>query len=184
MEHRVRSSCSRFESFSHHLNRFSGDTQPTQNLVWAGRGATLLIHEATMADDQEEMAKKKAHSTFGQAVDIGTRSVIHPFCPVAIANIVGLVARMNAENILLTHFSARYPKLPPDALAPTSSTKTPTGGSRGPVIALAFDHANIKIGDMWKLNHYMDAIQQCLKDSSDDGDEEETTLESTEVDIS
>ncbi|KAF4591050.1 hypothetical protein EYR40_009650 [Pleurotus pulmonarius] len=143
---------------------FSGDTQPTQNLVWAGRGATLLIHEATMADNQEEMARKKAHSTFGQAVDIGKR--------------------MNAENILLTHFSARYPKLPPDALAPANSTRTPNGGSKEPIVALAFDHANIKIGDMWKLNHYMDAIQQCLKDSSDDGDEEETTLESTEVDIS
>ncbi|KAF9487434.1 hypothetical protein BDN71DRAFT_1458518 [Pleurotus eryngii] len=143
---------------------FSGDTQPTQNLVWAGRGATLLIHEATMADDQEEMAKKKAHSTFGQAVDIGRR--------------------MNAENILLTHFSARYPKLPPDALAPVNSTKALTGGPKEPIIALAFDHANIKIGDMWKLNHYMDAIQQCLRDSSDDGDEEEITLESTEVDIS
>lgn len=56
--------------------RFSGDTQPTNTLVWAGQGATLLIHEATMADDQAEMAKRKAHSTFGQAIDIGRRSVV------------------------------------------------------------------------------------------------------------
>jgi ribonuclease BN (tRNA processing enzyme) len=54
-------------------SRFSGDTQPTNTLVNAGRDATLLIHEATMADDQLEMAKKKAHSTFGQAIDIGRR---------------------------------------------------------------------------------------------------------------
>jgi ribonuclease Z len=53
--------------------RFSGDTQPTNTLVHAGRDATLLIHEATMADDQLDMAKKKAHSTFGQAIDIGRR---------------------------------------------------------------------------------------------------------------
>lgn len=53
--------------------RFSGDTQPTNTLVNAGRNATLLIHEATMADDQVDMAKKKAHSTFGQAIDIGRR---------------------------------------------------------------------------------------------------------------
>jgi ribonuclease BN (tRNA processing enzyme) len=53
--------------------RFSGDTQPTNNLVEAGQNATLLIHEATMADDQEEMARAKAHSTVGQAVDIGKR---------------------------------------------------------------------------------------------------------------
>ena len=137
-----------------------------------------------MADDQEEMARKKAHSTFGQAVDIGKRWVVRISYLVPIAYPSVMVARMNAENILLTHFSARYPKLPPDALAPAKNTRTPNGGSKEPIVALAFDHANIKIGDMWKLNHYMDAIQQCLKDSSDDGDEEETTLESTEVDIS
>ena len=55
------------------IPRFSGDTQPTNTLVHAGKGATLLIHEATMADDQLEMARKKAHSTFGQAIDIGRR---------------------------------------------------------------------------------------------------------------
>lgn len=46
---------------------------PTHNLVAAGQNVTLLIHEATMADDQVEMAKAKAHSTFGQALDIGKR---------------------------------------------------------------------------------------------------------------
>jgi ribonuclease BN (tRNA processing enzyme) len=55
--------------------RFSGDTVPTQKLVQAGAGATLLIHEATMADDQVEMARAKMHSTFGQAIDIGKRCV-------------------------------------------------------------------------------------------------------------
>lgn len=53
--------------------RFSADTQPTDTLVWAGKNATLLIHEATMADDQVEMAAQKAHSTFGQAINIGKR---------------------------------------------------------------------------------------------------------------
>lgn len=55
--------------------RFSGDTVPTQKLVQAGAGATLLIHEATMANDQVEMARAKMHSTFGQAIDIGKRCV-------------------------------------------------------------------------------------------------------------
>lgn len=53
--------------------RFSGDTTPVDSLVEAGKGATLLIHEATMADDQEEMAALKTHSTFGQAVDVARR---------------------------------------------------------------------------------------------------------------
>lgn len=53
--------------------RFSGDTEPTDSLVYAGQGATLLIHEATMADDQADLAKQKKHSTFGQAIGIGKR---------------------------------------------------------------------------------------------------------------
>ena len=46
---------------------------PCQDLVTAGRHATLLIHEATMDDSLEEMALKKGHSTFSQALDIGVQ---------------------------------------------------------------------------------------------------------------
>lgn len=52
---------------------FSGDTIPADRLVRAGLNATLLIHEASMADDQVDLAKKKMHSTFGQAIDVGRR---------------------------------------------------------------------------------------------------------------
>lgn len=51
--------------------RFSGDTEPTEALAEVGKNAKLLIHEATMADDQAEMARMKAHSTIGQAIEIG-----------------------------------------------------------------------------------------------------------------
>ena len=44
---------------------------PADSLVEAGMDAKLLIHEATMADDEELLAFEKAHSTFGQAVNIG-----------------------------------------------------------------------------------------------------------------
>ncbi|KAF9239242.1 hypothetical protein BU15DRAFT_88045 [Melanogaster broomeanus] len=59
-----------------------------------------------------EMAAAKMHSTVGQAIDIGNR--------------------MNARNILLTHFSARYPTMPPYVM-----TKHQPGD---PTLALAFDH--------------------------------------------
>lgn len=52
---------------------YSGDTKPCQNLVDAGSGSTLLIHEATMADDQVIMAAEKAHSTVGQAMEVARR---------------------------------------------------------------------------------------------------------------
>ena len=55
--------------------RFSGDTQPTEVLAEVGMNAKLLIHEATMADDQVEMARLKAHSTVGQAIGIGRKYV-------------------------------------------------------------------------------------------------------------
>ncbi|KAG7445158.1 uncharacterized protein BT62DRAFT_951536 [Guyanagaster necrorhizus] len=120
---------------------FSADTTPADALVYAGQGATLLIHEATMADDQEELASAKAHSTHSQAVGIGKR--------------------MRAENILLTHFSARYPKLP------SSGAKQQEG-----VVVHAFDHASLTIGNMWKLKHYLPAVVQSLKDTEDEDDQE------------
>jgi ribonuclease BN (tRNA processing enzyme) len=58
--------------------RFSGDTQPTEVLAEAGKDAKLLIHEATMADDEAEMAMIKAHSTVGQAIDIGRKYAHRP----------------------------------------------------------------------------------------------------------
>lgn len=50
---------------------YSGDTKPSQKLVEAGKGATLLIHEATLEDDKPEVAAAKGHSTFSQAIDVG-----------------------------------------------------------------------------------------------------------------
>ncbi|KAG2355809.1 hypothetical protein BDR07DRAFT_1425171 [Suillus spraguei] len=134
---------------------FSGDTIPTQKLAQAGAGATLLIHEATMANDQGEMALAKMHSTFGQAIGIGKS--------------------MNAQNILLTHFSARYPKMPP------SVSERQAGD---PVVALAFDHANIKIGDMWKMSAYARAIEQSFIDITDIEGEEPEVTDAAHVDIS
>uniref|UniRef100_A0A1I7TDZ7 ribonuclease Z n=1 Tax=Caenorhabditis tropicalis TaxID=1561998 RepID=A0A1I7TDZ7_9PELO len=71
---------------------FSGDTKPCDLLVEEGQGADVLVHESTFEDGHEEDAMRKRHSTMGQAVDVGKR--------------------MNAKHIILTHFSARYPKVP------------------------------------------------------------------------
>ncbi|KAJ7272678.1 hypothetical protein B0H12DRAFT_1043818 [Mycena haematopus] len=129
---------------------FSADTLPTQSLVRCGQGTTLLIHEATMGDGEEAMARAKSHSTIGQAIEMGRN--------------------MKAENVLLTHFSARYPRMPPSV-----GIARPMGeaGMREPVVALAFDHAHLTIGSMWKLNMYLPAIQQTFADTSDEEDEEE-----------
>lgn len=71
---------------------FSGDTKPCDLLVEEGQGADVLVHESTFEDGHEADAERKRHSTMGQAVDVGNR--------------------MNAKHVILTHFSARYPKVP------------------------------------------------------------------------
>ncbi|XP_061433052.1 zinc phosphodiesterase ELAC protein 2 [Lethenteron reissneri] len=71
---------------------FSGDTMPCEALISMGKGATLLIHEATLEDGLEEEALEKTHSTTSQAIDVGVR--------------------MGAEFTLLNHFSQRYAKIP------------------------------------------------------------------------
>jgi len=54
-------------------DRFSGDTMPTDSLVRIGMNSTVLIHEATMGDDEVDLAAKTAHSTIRQAIGIGKK---------------------------------------------------------------------------------------------------------------
>lgn len=56
-----------------HFSRFSADTAPSKTLCLVGKDSTVLIHEATMADDESGLAKKKAHSTIGQAIAAGKK---------------------------------------------------------------------------------------------------------------
>lgn len=71
---------------------YSGDTEYCPALVQAGKGATVLIHEATMGPFMEQEAAEKRHSTISDAVRAGRD--------------------MQAERIILTHFSQRYAKIP------------------------------------------------------------------------
>ncbi|KAA8898999.1 hypothetical protein TRICI_006423 [Trichomonascus ciferrii] len=72
---------------------FSGDTRPNDFFATrVGKNCDVLIHEATHDDELLEEAKLKKHSTIGEALQIGNQ--------------------MNAKNIVLTHFSQRYPKAP------------------------------------------------------------------------
>lgn len=90
---------------------YSGDTQPCDNLVRAGQGATLLIHEATFEPALVGEARKKRHSTTTEAMDVARR--------------------MGAYRTVLTHFSQRYPKCPEGVLE-----ECQRGGSS---FAVAFD---------------------------------------------
>lgn len=72
---------------------YSGDCRPSNRFADVGFGADLLIHEATFEDGMEDDAVLKRHSTLGEAIDVATK--------------------MKAKALVLTHFSQRYPKIPP-----------------------------------------------------------------------
>lgn len=60
---------------------------------------------------------------------------------------------MNAQKLLLTHFSNRYPKIPNLA---DSAKDSPTGSTLE--IAIAFDYLNLRLGDFWKMRSYNSAF--------------------------
>lgn len=71
---------------------YSGDCRPSEEFAIIGKGSDVLVHEATFDDDMEGDALAKKHSTTGEAL--------------------GVAAKMEAKNVILTHFSQRYQKLP------------------------------------------------------------------------
>ena len=79
---------------------------------------------------------------------------------------------MRAQNVLLTHFSSRYPTMP----RYFASSRRGDGTEHRPTIALAMDHACIRVGDLWKMANYFPAIEQSFRDMGDEVDEEEEAL--------
>jgi ribonuclease Z len=71
---------------------YSGDCRPSASFAKIGQGSDVLVHEATFDDDMEGDALAKKHCTIGEAL--------------------GVAAKMEAKNVILTHFSQRYQKLP------------------------------------------------------------------------
>lgn len=107
---------------------YSGDCRPSQDFARVGRGATLLIHEATFDDDMIGDALQKRHSTTGEAVEVGRQ--------------------MGARRIILTHFSQRYSKIP--------VMENTDGGDQ--VVVVAFDYMQCKIGDLKKVAEFRPAL--------------------------
>ncbi|XP_075942704.1 zinc phosphodiesterase ELAC protein 2 isoform X1 [Anarhichas minor] len=117
-------------SFSHRSGwklAFSGDTMPCDAFVHTGKNATLLIHEATLEDGMEEEAVEKRHSTTSQAIGIGMR--------------------MNADFIMLNHFSQRYAKIP--LFSEDFNNR----------VGISFDHMRIRFGDFKILPGLIPALK-------------------------
>jgi len=118
---------------------YSGDTMPCAALERAGEGATLLVHEATFEDGMESEAREKKHSTVSQAM--------------------GVAQRMGARNVLLTHFSQRYPKLPP-ALAGNAAVAVD-------LMHVRFDDVRALSGLVPRLSAALDDVEAAKADDDD-----------------
>jgi ribonuclease Z len=111
---------------------YSGDCRPSEELIIAGSGSDLLIHEATFEDELHHEAMEKNHSTIGEAIAVGTK--------------------MGAKNVLLTHFSQRYP----------INVPLPQIPAEGPNIACAFDLMKIRLGEFSKFRRLSPILQNFL----------------------
>jgi ribonuclease Z len=67
---------------------YSGDTRPTATTLEHARGADLLIHEATFADEEADRARETQHSTAREAAELARDA--------------------GAARLVLTHISPRY----------------------------------------------------------------------------
>ncbi|USG68446.1 ribonuclease Z [Brevibacillus ruminantium] len=67
---------------------FSGDTEPCEAVAELAEGADLLIHEATYAFPDKELAVRSGHSTAREAAQMAKRAGV--------------------KALVLTHFSPRY----------------------------------------------------------------------------
>ncbi|GAX20967.1 ribonuclease Z [Fistulifera solaris] len=102
---------------------YSGDCRPSRQLAAAALGADVLIHEATFEDGMEAEAVLKRHSTVGEALNVARD--------------------MQAKCVVLTHFSQRYPRIPP-----TSSYEKDSIDSPSLKVVFAFDHMRLTPGNL------------------------------------
>ena len=134
---------------------YSGDCRPSKLFAQRALGADILIHEATFENGMEAEATMKRHSTVGEALTVAQE--------------------MQAKHLVLTHFSQRYPKIPP-ILASTSATTTSTDTSQealGLPVIFAFDFMSLTPNNLQAASRLTPALRRLYPEDNDDKDIEQ-----------
>lgn len=124
---------------------YSGDTRPCQSLVDIGMRADILIHEATFDDTLPQEALNKRHSTISEALEVAFL--------------------MQAKSTILTHFSQRYPHIPPLPANP---------GYTAPLFA--FDFMTVSTADLSWGARVTEALTRAFPAEEDVVDEDEVAM--------
>ncbi|KAI3633662.1 hypothetical protein MIR68_008609 [Amoeboaphelidium protococcarum] len=96
----------------------------------------ILIHECTFEDDMQREAEFRKHSTRGEALQ--------------------MAQQMKASELLLTHYSQRYPKFSP-GISPDVAVDNEISGDSIPV-GNAFDLMVVPFGQVHKLARHVPAL--------------------------
>lgn len=84
---------------------------------------------------------------------------------------------MEAKYCLLTHFSARYPKLPPL----TRRSEETIAGISEPIVAMAFDMCTIRLDEFWKMERYRDAMDILFEEAEEGSEVDVAEITGNEV---
>ena len=132
---------------------YSGDCRPSRNFAEAALDADLLIHEATFTDGMEAEASLKRHCTVGEALGVATQ--------------------MNAKSVVLTHFSQRFPKIPP-----ITKNDTPSSFNQDIPVVFAFDYMRLTPTNLLSASKMTPALRLLYpQDTTVDGDDEDEVEE-------
>jgi ribonuclease Z len=140
---------------------YSGDCRPSMTFADAAVGTDLLIHESTFEDGMEDEAVLKRHCTVGEALLVGER--------------------MRAKAVVLTHFSQRYPRIPPlrgegNGANERSNLDAAQQAEHCRSIVFAFDFLKLTPGTVSVASALTPALRllyPCDKESGDEQAEEE-----------
>ena len=124
---------------------YSGDTRPCQALVDIGMNADILIHEATFDDTLPQEALNKRHSTISEALEVAFL--------------------MQAKSTTLTHFSQRYPHIPPLPANPRYTAPL-----------FAFDFMTVSTADLSWGARVTEALTRAFPAEEDVVDEDEVAM--------